>query len=300
MTIIGGDEPDTLIQVRNVVPNTPIISDKVLPGDVIVAVNEHVTVGWSHQQLVRLFNSIPTNAVTTIKFCRGYALPEDESVDLVNDLVPDHQSQQEQISNNSSHSQNNLILPSMISHQLITLTINLTKGPSGFGFHFYKNQTNGQVEVLTLTEQGKSNGLLEKDLLLKIDNVDLAHISQNQIIELLSQYPVSSEVSAVIQRRVFSASNEIASANANYSDCFVVLYRNEAGFGFKIKQGTKKTVIGEIVPGGAAELEGSLKKGDEVMTLDGVQTLGMSGEELVSGLGLYFKNSCLMLKFDTK
>jgi len=75
----------------------------------------------------------------------------------------------------------------------------------------------------------------------------------------------------------------------------VVLKRTSQGFGFRIKQGTKRTTIGEIIPGGAADVEGTLKKGDEVITLDGESILGLSGSELVKAMTIAADNGTVSL-----
>lgn len=311
LTIIGGDEPDTLIQVRNVVPNIPVISEKVLAGDVIVAVNDTYVIGWSHGQLVELFNSIPTNSLTTIKLCRGYPLPDDEIDHDQNDL---HQNDNMASSGPPSGLSNSQLPGSttQISHMPAQITtLNITKGPNGFGFHFFKDMQSNQVQILTLTDQGRSNGLMENDVLIKIDTASLDRLDQNGILELLNRYPISSTVTAVVERRpiLVGSSNfieplvttmgmesmNLPNVQTHFPDKYVVLKRTSQGFGFRIKQGTKRTTIGEIIPGGAADVEGTLKKGDEVITLDGESILGLSGSELVKAMTIAADNGTVSL-----
>lgn len=315
LTIIGGDEPDTLIQVRNVVPNIPVISDHVRPGDVIVAVNNTLVIGWSHHQLVQLFNDIELGELTKIRVCRGYNLP-DEEIDQ-NSTSPRP---------NSCHSagQAGGTAGQATSTKLINL--NITKGPQGFGFHFYKDKLTNSVQILTLTEQGKSNGLLENDVILKIDNKNVNNLNQNEILNLLSKFRDNSDVNILISREVsqdfpdhhlevdssrnLSGSQHIShdsgahepavnvltpNVETNFPDKHVILKRNRTGFGFRIKQGTKRTTIGEITPGGAADAEGTLKKGDEVVTLDGESILGMSGDQLIAKMQMAAINGTVSL-----
>nr|XP_042895445.1 membrane-associated guanylate kinase, WW and PDZ domain-containing protein 3 isoform X1 [Parasteatoda tepidariorum]XP_042895446.1 membrane-associated guanylate kinase, WW and PDZ domain-containing protein 3 isoform X2 [Parasteatoda tepidariorum] len=66
--------------------------------------------------------------------------------------------------------------------------------------------------------------------------------------------------------------DECKSGSVSYIDMIVTLYRQESGFGFRIIGGTEEgsqVAVGHIVPGGAADLDGTLKSGDEIVAVDG-------------------------------
>jgi len=44
-------------------------------GDVLVYVDGQCVLGYSHQDIIRLFQSIPVGETVTIDICRGYPLP---------------------------------------------------------------------------------------------------------------------------------------------------------------------------------------------------------------------------------
>jgi len=68
----------------------------------------------------------------------------------------------------------------------------------------------------------------------------------------------------------------------------VTLLRHDSGFGFRIVGGTEEgsqVSIGHIVPGGAADLDGRLFSGDEIVGVDGQSVLGASHHVVVGMMG---------------
>lgn len=47
------------------------------PGDVIVSVNDTIVLGYTHAQVVKIFQSIPIGSAVQLELCRGYPLPFD-------------------------------------------------------------------------------------------------------------------------------------------------------------------------------------------------------------------------------
>lgn len=78
-TIVGGNHRDTqFLQIKNVVENGPAyLSGKLRTGDVIVKVNHTCVLGYTHQDVVRLFQSIAPGETVQLETCRGYPLPFD-------------------------------------------------------------------------------------------------------------------------------------------------------------------------------------------------------------------------------
>ncbi|XP_067134043.1 membrane-associated guanylate kinase, WW and PDZ domain-containing protein 1-like isoform X4 [Centruroides vittatus] len=79
-TIVGGDsgEIEEFLQIKSVVPNGPAWSNKKLQtGDVLVYVNDICVLGYTHQNMVSLFQSIPPGETVNLQVCRGYPLPFD-------------------------------------------------------------------------------------------------------------------------------------------------------------------------------------------------------------------------------
>nr|XP_039270672.1 membrane-associated guanylate kinase, WW and PDZ domain-containing protein 2-like [Styela clava] len=77
-TIVGGDEPEEYLQIKSVVPGGPADrTGNIQQGDIIVQVNDICVLGWTHPQVVQLFQSFPINHIVTLQVCRGYPLPFD-------------------------------------------------------------------------------------------------------------------------------------------------------------------------------------------------------------------------------
>ncbi|XP_050413169.2 membrane-associated guanylate kinase, WW and PDZ domain-containing protein 2 isoform X3 [Patella vulgata] len=97
-TIIGADEEDEeFLQVKNIVPNGPAYLDgKLRTGDVLVYINNSCVLGYTHQNVVSVFQSIPPGETVTLDVCRGYALPsnlDDPNTEIVRKLAvnaPEH------------------------------------------------------------------------------------------------------------------------------------------------------------------------------------------------------------------
>lgn len=78
-TIVGGDENvEEFLQIKSVVPNGPAWLDgKLKTGDVLVYVNETCVLGFTHHDMVSVFQSISPGETVKLDVCRGYPLPFD-------------------------------------------------------------------------------------------------------------------------------------------------------------------------------------------------------------------------------
>ncbi|KAK7791492.1 hypothetical protein R5R35_008847 [Gryllus longicercus] len=78
-TIVGGDDTEEeFLQIKSVVPNGPAWLDgKLQTGDVLVYVNETCVLGFTHHDMVSVFQSITPAETVTLEVCRGYPLPFD-------------------------------------------------------------------------------------------------------------------------------------------------------------------------------------------------------------------------------
>ncbi|XP_022098368.1 membrane-associated guanylate kinase, WW and PDZ domain-containing protein 2-like isoform X2 [Acanthaster planci] len=83
-TIVGGDDCEEFLQIKSVVPTGPAASDGILKtGDVLVFVKSDATpepvkvLGYTHQQVVTLFQAIMPGEQVHLEVCRGYPLPFD-------------------------------------------------------------------------------------------------------------------------------------------------------------------------------------------------------------------------------
>lgn len=78
----------------------------------------------------------------------------------------------------------------------------------------------------------------------------------------------------------------------------VNLIRQQSGFGFRVIGGTEErtqTSVGQIVAGGAAEKDGRLKQGDEIVEIDGVPMLAASHQDAVRAMSTASQNGYVKL-----
>ncbi|XP_078487126.1 membrane-associated guanylate kinase, WW and PDZ domain-containing protein 3 isoform X2 [Ciona intestinalis] len=86
-TIVGGDDPEEFLQIKSVVSDGAAAkSGNIEQGDVIVKVNDTCVLGWTHPDVVKLFQAIPVGQIVTLQLCRGYPLiidSDDPSTNLL-------------------------------------------------------------------------------------------------------------------------------------------------------------------------------------------------------------------------
>merc|ERR1719464_1451667 len=83
-----------------------------------------------------------------------------------------------------------------------------------------------------------------------------------------------------------------------YVELTVTLQRHDSGFGFRIVGGTEEgsqVSIGHIVPGGAADLDGRLFSGDEIIAVDNVSVVNSSHHQVVGLMGQAAQNGRVTL-----
>ncbi|XP_037092842.1 membrane-associated guanylate kinase, WW and PDZ domain-containing protein 2-like [Pollicipes pollicipes] len=92
-TIVGGDddEEEELLQIKSLVPQGPAWLDGQLQtGDVLVYVNGQCVLGYTHQDMVHMFQTIGAGELVQLEVCRGYPLPfdpDDPSTEIVSTVA---------------------------------------------------------------------------------------------------------------------------------------------------------------------------------------------------------------------
>lgn len=79
-TIIGGNDhqAEEFLQIKSITQGGPAWNDGTLrTGDVLVHVNGICVLGYTHGDVVSLFQSIAPGEVVHLQICRGYKLPFD-------------------------------------------------------------------------------------------------------------------------------------------------------------------------------------------------------------------------------
>ncbi|XP_037832890.1 membrane-associated guanylate kinase, WW and PDZ domain-containing protein 1-like isoform X4 [Kryptolebias marmoratus] len=240
-TVVGGDEPDEFLQIKSLVLDGPAAVDgKMETGDVIVSVNDTIVLGYTHAQVVKIFQSIPIGSMVDLALCRGYPLPfdpDDPNTSLVTSVAildkepiivngqetfdtPPNQagplnsmreprplSPSAEVASNGSHgySSDVVTLASSIATQPELITIHMEKGDKGFGFTIADSLTGGGQRVKQIVDYPRCRGLKEGDILMEVNKRNVQNMSHNQVVDLLSKCPRGSEVTMLVQRGVVPA-----------------------------------------------------------------------------------------------
>uniref|UniRef100_A0A4W5MVZ9 Membrane associated guanylate kinase, WW and PDZ domain containing 1 n=1 Tax=Hucho hucho TaxID=62062 RepID=A0A4W5MVZ9_9TELE len=245
-TVVGGDEPDEFLQIKSLVLDGPAAVDgKMETGDVIVSVNDTIVLGYTHAQVVKIFQSIPIGSMVDLALCRGYPLPfdpDDPNTSLVTSVAildkepiivngqesydspsshgsqtggpvngmrePRAHSPSAEVASNGSHgysSSDVVTLASSIAGQPELITVHMEKGDKGFGFTIADSLTGGGQRVKQIVDYPRCRGLKESDILMEVNKRNVQNMSHNQVVDLLSKCPRGSEVTMLVQRGVVPA-----------------------------------------------------------------------------------------------
>ncbi|CAB1329349.1 unnamed protein product, partial [Coregonus sp. 'balchen'] len=240
-TVVGGDEPDEFLQIKSLVLDGPAALDgKMETGDVIVSVNDTIVLGYTHAQVVKIFQSIPIGSMVDLALCRGYPLPfdpDDPNTSLVTSVAildkepiivngqesydspsshgsqtggpvngmrePRAHSPSADVASNGSHgysSSDVVTLASSIAGQPELITVHMEKGDKGFGFTIADSLTGGGQRVKQIVDYPRCRGLKESDILMEVNKRNVQNMSHNQVVDLLSKCPRGSEVTMLVQR----------------------------------------------------------------------------------------------------
>uniref|UniRef100_A0A671M7P8 Membrane-associated guanylate kinase, WW and PDZ domain-containing protein 3 n=1 Tax=Sinocyclocheilus anshuiensis TaxID=1608454 RepID=A0A671M7P8_9TELE len=357
-TIIGGDRPDEFLQVKNVLRDGPAAHDnKISLGDVIVDINGTCVLGKTHADVVQMFQSIPVNQYVDMVLCRGYPLPEDtnSSEEGTGDLTAMPGMDGQPIHSDGTPSVQDLhymttdgrhpaaAMPNgrypeagettLLQPELVSVP--LVKGPSGFGFAIADCPLGQKVKMILDAQWCR--GLLKGDVIKEINRQNVQTLTHTQVVDILKDQPMGSEVHVLVLRGGDSISTEtpspaepgpqslpfpplairsnspkldpselylkskamLDSKPANTKELDVFIRRNqETGFGFRVLGGEgpdQPVYIGAIVPLGAAEKDGRLRAGDELICIDGVPVKGKSHKQVLELMTNAARNGQVML-----
>uniref|UniRef100_A0A673HBF7 Membrane-associated guanylate kinase, WW and PDZ domain-containing protein 1 n=1 Tax=Sinocyclocheilus rhinocerous TaxID=307959 RepID=A0A673HBF7_9TELE len=232
-TVVGGDEPDESHEWSS----AAVSLTRVCPsGDVIVSVNDTIVLGYTHAQVVKIFQSIPIGSMVQLELCRGYPLPfdpDDPNTSLVTsvailDKEPIIVNSQEGFEPmpglgpggggagapepisfgpaadsalmGPAYASDVVTLASSIATQPELITVHIEKGDKGLGFTIADSLAGGGQKVKQVVDYPQCRGLKEGDILLEVNKRSVQAMSHNQIVDLLSKCPRGSEVTLLVQR----------------------------------------------------------------------------------------------------
>jgi len=192
---------------------------------VLVYVDDECVLGYSHRDVINLFQSIPIGETVKIEVCRGYPLPFDPddpnnevittvAVTAPADLSPTTNVPPSTVRWNSpaskllaaghglhasaDESANSDSSSAVFQHSPMLLTIDIVRGPMGFGFTI-ADSVHGQ-RVKQLLDRPRCRGLLEGDLLVEINGRIVRDMKHTGVVEVLQKCPIGSPASFLVQR----------------------------------------------------------------------------------------------------
>lgn len=239
-TIVGGDdEVDEFLQIKSIVPNGPAWLDgKLQTGDIIVYVNETCVLGYTHNKIVRLFQSIAAGETVMLEVCRGYSLPfdpNDPNTEVVttiavdsnlvtepdsklsfgmdgnyNFLKPLEQLDQKDINNcldsnnfglkNAMKELNISPANNVTPNQInkVIVNISIVKGSLGFGFTIADSACGQRVKKIL--DRQRCKNLLEGDILIEINSINVQEMSHDEVVQVLKNCPHNEDAVICVQR----------------------------------------------------------------------------------------------------
>ncbi|XP_067928192.1 membrane-associated guanylate kinase, WW and PDZ domain-containing protein 2-like isoform X2 [Watersipora subatra] len=229
-TIVGGEERDEeFLQIKNVVPNGPADQDGVLrTGDVLVKVNDKLVLGYTHSDVVSMFQAIRPGEKVTLDVCRGYALafdPNDPNTQIVTTIavsLPEPtpaQAKRREAERAAKDEGDNSSLDEFADSLLRDITsgegsrlpgssdqgafgqmfsIEIVRGQSGFGFTIADSQYGQKVKHIL--DPGRCKTLQEGDILVKIAGTEVRELEHLDVVDVLKSCPQGKPTEIVVQR----------------------------------------------------------------------------------------------------
>ncbi|XP_054737003.1 membrane-associated guanylate kinase, WW and PDZ domain-containing protein 1 [Anastrepha obliqua] len=251
ITIVGGDDgAEEFLQIKSIVPHGPASLDGQLQtGDVLVYVNDTCVLGFTHHEMVNIFQSILPGETATLEVCRGYPLPfdpNDPNTEVVTTIAVDGVSvaatdkQRRMLldlhmdgnynfldvsggdgavkvhPHNHLRSQHSTATGGlndgfilMKKPELQMHTFTIVKGAMGFGFTI-ADSAYGQ-KVKKILDYNCCTQLQEGDVLLEINGVDVRQQSHLEVVQILKDCSKTEPTLVKIQRGSPSTNSERAS-----------------------------------------------------------------------------------------
>uniref|UniRef100_H2Y275 Uncharacterized protein n=1 Tax=Ciona intestinalis TaxID=7719 RepID=H2Y275_CIOIN len=237
-TIVGGDDPEEFLQIKSVVSDGAAAkSGNIEQGDVIVKVNDTCVLGWTHPDVVKLFQAIPVGQIVTLQLCRGYPLIID-SDDPSTNLLTTNKTSTPKLNYINHIKQRGFVclinhvctnkVPSAFTKSLkspkkafsnlnsiyivkriqagsmgalpapLVMQVIIKKGEQGFGFTI-SDSPQGQ-RVKQVLEAQRCHELMEGDILLEINGTTVQNMPHNNVVHILKDCPSNAAAIFVIQR----------------------------------------------------------------------------------------------------
>ncbi|KMY95447.1 uncharacterized protein Dsimw501_GD25223 [Drosophila simulans] len=271
-TIVGSDgsaggDVEEFLQIKTVVPNGPAWLDGQLQtGDVLVYVNDTCVLGYTHHDMVNIFQSILPGERAALEVCRGYPLPfdpNDPNTEVVTTMAVDGRESDKQRRLNMDGNYNFLDLSGegakkasgsgsgfILMKKPEIYTFSIMKGSMGFGFTIADSAC-GQI-VKKILDRNCCTQLMEGDVLLEINGLNVRNKPHFYVVELLKECSQTTPTAVKIQRTPPDPPANNTLAQLNQVGNVAKLRKNFVGSGlFRSKTPTAdlySTQVKEVLP----------------------------------------------------
>lgn len=204
-TIIGANEKNKdFLQIKYIVPDGAAAKDgRLRQGDVLVYVNNICVLGYTHQDVVNIFKSIPVGNWVDLSVYRGHPL----SIDLDDpniEIMP-----LQAITNpNASMCSNRAPIVSFDSVNDVSadyteeeIVIKIVKGSNGFGFTIGDDAESNCQRIKQIVNRDRCADLIENDLLIEINDINLANLNHAKVVEILKSCTCGQESKFKLKRK---------------------------------------------------------------------------------------------------
>ncbi|KAA0197889.1 Membrane-associated guanylate kinase WW and PDZ domain-containing protein 3, partial [Fasciolopsis buskii] len=273
-TVVGGAEENSQITIGSLLPGgSAQISGVVRTGDRLISINGLRVVGFKHREVVQLLDQA---AHTVGQVTLGLQRPSAETAngtayeptlrDAVEVVVP--------------RSPKNDGYGFFVSNTHPRVMCNGSVGEN----HSRDGATDGEyIAQLVPGSKAERLGLLSVgDRILAVNKIPVSGMHHDQVVRLIRESGshivltiVPSPASPWASR--FQGVPEPGGAAVEFP---VTLFRGSRGFGFSIRGGQEfnrmPLLVLRIADGGAAQMDGRLRVGDELIQINGYPTVGMS------------------------
>jgi len=220
-TIIGANETsEDFLQIKYIVPEGAAARDNRLKqGDVLVYVNNECVLGYTHQDVVEIFQSIPIGQSVELTVCRGYPLsidPNDPNIEIMplaainnpNSLTQAPLASVDEMTASTAIQEataNNYFVDESeyYCEEYEELYATIVKGPKGFGFTIADDSQMNHQKVKQILDRERCCNLLENDILLEINGIDLRSLGHMQVVEVLKECIKGQETIIKLKRRKY-------------------------------------------------------------------------------------------------
>uniref|UniRef100_A0A3Q3AZP3 Membrane-associated guanylate kinase, WW and PDZ domain-containing protein 3 n=1 Tax=Kryptolebias marmoratus TaxID=37003 RepID=A0A3Q3AZP3_KRYMA len=283
--VLGGEGPQQPVYIGAIVPSGAAEKDgRLRAGDELIGIDGVMVKGRSHKQVLDLMTNAARNGQVMLTV-RRKVIYRGEKEEMAPVLV------------NGSPKLPRLPMPSALDHESFDITLHRREN-EGFGFVILTSKSKPPYGVIPhkigrIIEGSPTDrcGLLHVgDRISAVNGRSIIELSHNDIVQLIKEAGTVVTLTVVPEDEYKGPPSGASSAKQSpalqhravgqRSGCLTVeLERGPMGFGFSLRGGTEYNMglyILRLAENGAAQLDGRIHVGDEIVEINGEPARGIS------------------------